>query len=89
MNSISRITEPTRSSDSISRVGQEIAKDLGVTLEIKDMKFDGLLAALDSGNVDIVLAGMSPTDERKKTTDFSEIYYRGEQGVIVRAGRQG
>jgi arginine/lysine/histidine transporter system substrate-binding protein len=66
-------------------VGQEIAKDLGVTLEIKDMKFDGLLAALDSGNVDIVLAGMSPTDERKKTTDFSEIYYRAEQGVIVRA----
>jgi polar amino acid transport system substrate-binding protein len=66
-------------------VGQEIAKDLGVTLEIKDMKFDGLLAALDSGNVDIVLAGMSPTDERKKSTDFSEIYYRAEQGVIVRA----
>lgn len=66
-------------------IGQEIAKDLGVQLEIKDMKFDGLLAALDSGNVDIVLAGMTPTDERKQSTDFSEIYYRAEQGVIVRA----
>ena len=66
-------------------VGREIAKDLGVTLEIKDMDFKGLLAALDSGNVDIVIAGMSPTEERKKSVDFSEIYYRGEQGVIVRA----
>lgn len=65
-------------------IAQEIAKDLGVTLEIKDMKFDGLLAALDSGNVDIVIAGMTPTDERKQSTDFSDIYYRAEQGVIVR-----
>lgn len=65
-------------------VGQEIAKDLGVPLEIKDMKFDGLLAALDSGNVDMVIAGMSPTEERKKSVDFSEVYYRGEQGVMVR-----
>jgi polar amino acid transport system substrate-binding protein len=66
-------------------IAKEIAKDLGVQLEIKDMKFDGLLAALDSGNVDIVIAGMTPTEERKKSTDFSDIYYRAEQGVIVRA----
>jgi len=66
-------------------IAQEVAKDLGVTLEIKDMKFDGLLAALDSGNVDIVIAGMTPTDQRKESTDFSNIYYRAEQGVIVRA----
>ena len=66
-------------------IAQEIAKDLGVTLEIKDMKFDGLLAALDSGNVDIVIAGMTPTDKRKESTDFSDVYYRAEQGVIVRA----
>ena len=66
-------------------IAQELAKDLGVALEIKDMKFDGLLAALDSGNVDIVIAGMTPTDERKNSTDFSNIYYRAEQGVIVRA----
>jgi arginine/lysine/histidine transporter system substrate-binding protein len=66
-------------------VGQEIAKDLGVTLEIKDMDFKGLLAALDSGNIDIVLAGMNPTEERKKSVDFSNVYYLAEQGVIVRA----
>lgn len=66
-------------------IAKEIAKDLGVQLEIKDMKFDGLLAALDSGNIDIVIAGMTPTDERKKSTDFSNIYYRAEQGVVIRA----
>lgn len=65
-------------------IAQEIAKDLGVKLEIKDMKFDGLLAALQSGNVDMVLAGMNPTEERKKSIDFSEIYYKSLQSVIVR-----
>ncbi len=66
-------------------IAAQIAKDLGVALEIKDMKFDGLLAALDSGNIDLVIAGMTPTEERKKNTDFSEIYYRAEQGLIVRS----
>ena len=66
-------------------IAKEVAKDLGVSVEIKDMKFDGLLAALDSGNIDLVIAGMTPTDERKKSTDFSSIYYRAEQTVILRA----
>jgi len=67
------------------KIAEEIAKDLGVKLEIKDMKFDGLLAALQSGNVDMVLAGMNATEERKKSVDFSEIYYKSLQSVIVRA----
>ena len=46
-------------------VAKEIAKDLGQELEIKDMGFDGLLAALNSGNVDFVMAGMNSTEERK------------------------
>ncbi len=66
-------------------VAKEIAKDLGVELEIKDMSFDGLLAALDQGNIDISLAGFSPTEERRKTTDFSDVYYAGTQGVLIRA----
>lgn len=65
-------------------VAQEIAKDLGVELEIKDMSFDGLLAALDQGKIDISLAGFSPTEERRKTTDFSDVYYAGTQGVLIR-----
>ena len=70
-------------------VAKEIAKDLGVELEIKDMKFDGLLAALETGNVDFVAAGMTPTEERKKNVDFSKIYYTAVQCVVVRAEDEG
>lgn len=66
-------------------VAKNIAKDLGVKLEIKDMKFDGLLAALDSGKVDMVVAGMTPTPEREKNVDFTKIYYTAKQTVVVRA----
>lgn len=66
-------------------IAKQIAKDLGVQLEIKDMKFDGLIAALDEGNVDMVISGMTPTEERKKKVDFSDIYYRSAQDIIVRA----
>lgn len=66
-------------------IAKEIAKDLGVKLEVKDMKFDGLLAALDQGNVDLVVAGMNPTEERKKNVDFSNVYYTAVQTMIVRA----
>jgi arginine/lysine/histidine transporter system substrate-binding protein len=66
-------------------VAKEIAKDLGVQLELKDMKFDGLLAALDAGNIDMVIAGMVPTDERKKSVDFSKIYYQSVNNVLVRS----
>lgn len=64
-------------------IAKEIAKDIGVELEIKDMDFDGLLAALDTGNVDIVVAGMSATEERKKSVDFSKEYYTEDQGFLV------
>lgn len=66
-------------------IAKQIAKDLGVQLEIKDMKFDGLLAALDQGNIDIVVAGMNPTEDRKKHVDFSKVYYNSVQTMIVRA----
>lgn len=66
-------------------IGKQIAKDLGVELQIKDMKFEGLLAALDQGNIDIVLSGMTPTEERKKNVDFSNVYYTAVQTIVVRA----
>ncbi len=52
-------------------IAKEIAKQLGVELEIKDIKFDGLLAALQGGTVDMVISGMTPTEERKKKTWIS------------------
>lgn len=66
-------------------IAKQIAKDLGVELEIKDMKFDGLLAALDQGNIDMIVSGMTPTEERKKNVDFSDVYYTAVQTVIERA----
>lgn len=66
-------------------IAKQIAKDLGVQLEIKDMKFDGLLAALSQGNVDLIVSGMTPTEERKKNVDFSDVYYTAVQTVIERA----
>lgn len=62
----------------------EIAKELGVKLEIKDMNFDSLLGALETSNVDMVIAGMDPTPERDKSVDFSKIYYRAEQALVIR-----
>ncbi len=70
-------------------IAEEIAKDLGVTLEIKDMNFDGLLAALVSGNVDFVISGMTPTEERKQNVDFSDIYYQAVHGAVIRAADTG
>lgn len=66
-------------------IAAEIAKDMGKELEIKDMNFDALLGALEAGKIDIVMAAMTPDDEKKKNADFTDIYYKAEQGVIVRA----
>lgn len=64
-------------------IAKEIAKDLGVELEIKDMDFDGLILALNADKVDFVLAGMTPDPERD--VDFSKIYYKALQGVVIKA----
>ncbi len=66
-------------------IAREIAKDLGVTLEIQDMGFDGLLASLNAGKIDFVISGMTPTDDRKKAVDFTTTYYVAQQAVLVRA----
>ena len=65
-------------------IARAVAKDLGAELVIRDMDFDGLLAALVSGSVDIVLAGMTPSEERRQNVDFTDIYYTAEQGIIIR-----
>jgi ABC-type amino acid transport substrate-binding protein len=67
-------------------IAKQFAKDLGVELEIKDMAFDGLLVALQADKVDMVFAGMTPTEERKQNVDFSDIYYTATHRFIVRSG---
>lgn len=65
-------------------LAKDIAKDLGVKLVIKNMSFDSLLVALETGKVDMVISAMTPTPERKKSVAFSRIYYRpsGEYFLI-------
>ncbi|ALV21106.1 ABC-type amino acid transport system, permease and periplasmic component [Carnobacterium antarcticum] len=70
-------------------IAQKIADDLGVTLEIQDMGFDSLLPALEVNKVDMILAGMSPSEERKKSVDFSTVYYTGGQNLVVRQSDEG
>jgi len=67
-------------------IAKQFAKDLGVELEIKDMAFDGLLVALQADKVDMVFAGMTPTDERKQNVDFSDIYYTATHRFVLRSG---
>lgn len=66
-------------------IAKEVAKELGVELEIKDMDFDSVLLALASGKVDFAMSGLSVTDERKQSVDFTKDYYQSEQAIIVRA----
>ena len=69
-------------------VVQEIAKDMGVKVEYEDMDFYGLLGALQADKVDIVLAGMTPDEKRKKSVDFSDIYYTNSNVCIVAKGKE-
>ncbi len=65
-------------------IAKVIAEKLGVKLEIKDITFSKLIDTLDSEEVDIVIAGLTPTEKRKKVVDFSEIYYQAIQNMLIR-----
>lgn len=66
-------------------IAKQIADDMGVELQINDMDFDGLIAAVSTGKVDMVAAGMTATDERRKNVDFSETYFTAAQVMVVAA----
>lgn len=61
-----------------------IAKDANKSLRVQDMKFDGLIAALQSGSIDFIAAGMTATDERRENVDFSEPYFESNQVIIIK-----
>lgn len=52
-----------------------IAKELGVEIEIKDMEFNGLIPALQSGKIDLIISGMTRTLTRAKTVSFTQPYF--------------
>ena len=64
-------------------IAQKIAEKAGKTLEISDMEFDGLVAAVSTGKVDMAVAGMTVNEERLKEVDFSDPYYAATQVIIV------
>lgn len=64
-------------------IALKIAEKAGKTLEVSDMEFDGLIAAVSTGKVDMAVAGMTVTEERKQNVDFSDTYYVAEQVIVV------
>ncbi|WP_270460244.1 basic amino acid ABC transporter substrate-binding protein [Gemmiger formicilis] len=64
-------------------VAGAIAKKLGLELQVDDMDFDAALLAAQNGKSDMVMAGVTVTDERLKVMDFSDTYAEGIQSIIV------
>lgn len=60
-----------------------IGEKLGMEVVIKDMSFDGLIPALETNKIDIVIAGMTASDERKMAVNFSNPYYTANQVIIL------
>jgi len=67
-------------------IAKKIAKDLGKELVIVKTEWDGLVPALISKKIDVIIAGMSPTAKRKETIDFSSNYYKSDLVMVVKNG---
>lgn len=66
------------------QIAKKIAEGLGKELIIVKVEWDGLPMGVTSGMFDAIIAGMSPTEERKFTLDFSDAYYSSELVVVVK-----
>ncbi len=64
-------------------IAKKIADSMGKTLKIEDMEFDGLIASVKTGKVDMAVAGMTANDERRENVDFSDTYYTATQVMVV------
>ncbi|MEK3955565.1 transporter substrate-binding domain-containing protein [Psychrobacillus sp. FSL K6-1464] len=67
-------------------IAKRIADGLGKELVIVKTEWDGLVPSLQSDKIDAIIAGMSPTEERKETIDFSENYYTSNFVMVVKKG---
>ena len=65
-------------------IAQAIADKLDLKLQVEDMNFDSIITAVQSGKVDVGIAGMTVTEDRKKSVDFTDPYTTAEQVVIVK-----
>ncbi|MDE7480419.1 transporter substrate-binding domain-containing protein, partial [Streptococcus agalactiae] len=67
------------------QVAKKLAKKLNKKVVVVKTKWEGLVPALTSGKLDMIIAGMSPTEERKKEINFSKPYYISEPTLVVNA----
>ena len=65
-------------------IAKVIAQELGVQLELKDLIFSRIFKALESGQIDIAIAGLTSTEERQRVASFSDVYYQAIQCVLIR-----
>ncbi|MDQ0203913.1 transporter substrate-binding domain-containing protein [Pectinatus haikarae] len=65
-------------------MAKKIADGMGYKLEIHKMEWDGLIPAVNTGKIDAVIAGMSITEKRKQTVDFSDVYYNASIVALVK-----
>ena len=69
-------------------IAKKIADGLGKELVIVKSEWDGLVPSLTSDKIDAIIAGMSPTEERKKTIDFTDNYYTSDLVLVVKKGSE-
>ena len=67
------------------QIAKLIAEALDVDLEIKAIEWDGLIPALEAGEIDMIIAGMSPTEERKLSIAFSDTYFDSNLVMVIKA----
>ena len=67
-------------------IAKYITQKLGLDLQITDTDFNGIIPALQSKRADFAMAGMTPTAERKKNVDFSDIYYEAKNTIVSLKG---
>ena len=68
------------------QIAKAVAAGLGLTPVAVKLEWDGLIEALGQGQIDVIIAGMTATPERKESIDFTEPYYVGTYGLMVQKG---
>jgi len=68
------------------QMSKKIAAALNLKLEIKSLSWDSLIPSLKNGTIDMIIAGMSPTEERKKSISFTEGYYTSTHVMVIKNG---
>ena len=88
-NGVISSEDGTQSYDGIDMaIAKQIGEDAGKTAYINNIEFDSLIVALNNGQIDAIIAGMTITDERKESVDFSTPYYTATQVMIAKEGTE-